>query len=273
MVDESIVWRRYGELVKSAPPKPTARKYRTWKSVVMKDWDHVCERCFKYVDLRSIYKSFLPVPADVLDSNVRKICSGCRRDLHKALMEESSRLERVAAAERAQRVEERRRNMVTALNAKGDLNNIVMIMEEMAWYFRATRYNSLRLVAYTESYRSYGGRSRWYDSDDEDGRSCGGSDDYDYDYEPRMRTRVDSELGKSRALEEWATNRLKAGNFRSPRLDNPGRERPPESLWDRLDGIMREQIQQKYPGSQLHVVEETGQEGAPLIDLSAMELA
>ncbi|KAJ3210720.1 hypothetical protein HDU67_005049 [Dinochytrium kinnereticum] len=94
----------------------------------------------------------------------------------------------------------------------GDLGAIVNIMVEMDWYFRCTEYETLRII---------------HDSDYED-----------YGYR-RRRDHVDSEYGKSRALEEWCKERVSKGIFTLPRFDPDGPDRPPRTLWGKIEAVLK----------------------------------
>ncbi|GAB5586712.1 hypothetical protein Unana1_01612 [Umbelopsis nana] len=109
-------------------------------------------------------------------------------------------------------------------SATGDIDEIVVTMKEMAWYFRCTNYKTSRLV-YEE-----------YDSDDYSDYS-----DYygDYGYRrwgsPRQRVTVNSDLGKRKALNSWVASRIDRGIYTSVHDDPDTDNRPPSSLWQSID--------------------------------------
>ncbi|CAO3664728.1 unnamed protein product [Umbelopsis vinacea] len=107
-------------------------------------------------------------------------------------------------------------------NGHRDVDEIVTTMKEMAWYFRCTDYESLR-VTYEEEY-DYGDRSWGW------GRT------------PRMRSTIDSETGKNLALNKWIRDRI-FDEIYTPVKDDPDNDnRPPTSLWGIINGKWMSQL-------------------------------
>lgn len=107
-------------------------------------------------------------------------------------------------------------------NGHRDVDEIVTTMKEMAWYFRCTDYETLR-VTYEEEY-DYGDRSWGW------GRT------------PRMRSTIDSETGKNLALNKWIRDRI-FDEIYTPVKDDPDNDnRPPMSLWGTINGKWMSQL-------------------------------
>ncbi|KAJ3095417.1 hypothetical protein HDU97_006931 [Phlyctochytrium planicorne] len=207
LADESIAWKKFASKCRTVP-SAKAKKYRTWKSVLAKDWDHICLKCFDYHD-----KRFLLTKAksrDISDDN-SLIYKCCKR--------------RVA--------------LRAALRARGlELRSDSKLCQDFISYGSGTLDGIVTTML--ESYTQY---FSWEDGYDRWGR----------ERKLRHRTRVNSDEEKRRALDEWCRNRVEKQNFRSPSLDPESPDRPPQSLWDRLDQILRAKISEKFPGSELEL--------------------
>ncbi|KAJ3048269.1 hypothetical protein HK097_010726 [Rhizophlyctis rosea] len=57
LVDTNPFWPAVGKRLKVEPPKPRARKYRTWKSLVMPKRSTFCEKCLK--NIRQQHKLYM----------------------------------------------------------------------------------------------------------------------------------------------------------------------------------------------------------------------
>ncbi|KAI9031970.1 pectin lyase fold/virulence factor [Hyaloraphidium curvatum] len=91
-------------------------------------------------------------------------------------------------------------------------DEIVNVMREMDWYFRCTSYEKDRVI--------------WDEEEDKE----------------RPIYWVDSEEGKRIARRSWVAGILDDGLFVLPRVHQPHRNRPPESLWDTLETEITRQV-------------------------------
>ena len=73
VVEGSSIFAKIGITLGLAPPKPKAKLYKTWKSLIFKEKGKYCERCLQHKKLKDL------IQFDNLDSEMRAfLCLSCR---------------------------------------------------------------------------------------------------------------------------------------------------------------------------------------------------
>ncbi|KAJ3098401.1 hypothetical protein HDU97_004029 [Phlyctochytrium planicorne] len=240
-LEDNTLWKKYADKGK-IKPKPNAKKFQTWKQVLVKEWGHLCDRCFNFVDKRSMVSKNKDKDGCYAKTTFSKCCKTCYAVVQQEYKEEKERKREIEMQSYYKDCDERRKILADALQERGlelrsdsrvcesfirgsgKLEEVVTTMIEMNWYFNNTGYSRLRFVP--------------------------DPDHWSY-YSKKPRNKVDAEWGKAVAKAEWCQKRLDQKNFCSPRLDPENEARPPPSLWDGLDQNLSSLIAKYQPGQEL----------------------
>jgi F-box associated protein len=351
IVENHPCWAVTSRRLGLAAPKPRARKYKTWKSMVLRLRGKFCELCMKKsVKCRSLHETNISTylcprcygPAEAVARTQRTAAklSALKRELsgHHFLDQNSvedlmenlpsdakvwvasrsmgedagriaqkivGRLERRSVAVTrlgrgcveteaaiklwvetgsgsfdaiAQIIETRKergdilREMLGAhdltlrsdsalcqdfiMNAKGNAEDIASTMREMDWFFRHTRYETLRYV--------------WDSDDSED--DYGFDSDYGFGYDRQPRRYVDSEHGKRQALAKWVDTLINKHKWELLSAESfteclEPHEIPPPSLHARIVEAIKEKARESISTILSESVPFIASEGGSLQDL------
>ncbi|KAI9309577.1 hypothetical protein BJ944DRAFT_284481 [Cunninghamella echinulata] len=120
---------------------------------------------------------------------------------------------------------------------KGDVDKIAVIMKEMDWYYRCTNYSTYIMQQYEAQSDSND------DSEDNFNFGSGGRRVYWVREGEHERKKISmSDNAKKQSLSEWTTRRTKNNNFQSPRDDEDNDQRPPSTLWNRIDMHLKSEV-------------------------------
>ncbi|KAI9013308.1 hypothetical protein BC832DRAFT_289962 [Gaertneriomyces semiglobifer] len=198
------IWAFIGRRLNLSGPKPKARKYKTWLSLVLTKRGKFCESCFKRCSKPKTFLMGEPALAIATCANCYRTRSIAERQRivdtrYLAIKEDFGVKEGVATgygvdikifaeqAHRRSRLEEalRKHDLILRSDSKlcnsygarneGELEDVVTVMVEMNWFFNHTAYDDLRWFEYFDNDYSSGYDCDYdYDSDYDN--------DYDYDY-------------------------------------------------------------------------------------------
>ncbi|KAJ3299885.1 hypothetical protein HK104_006242 [Borealophlyctis nickersoniae] len=199
LVDAHPVWGKLGRKLHLPPPKPRARVYKTWKSLVMRKRGKFCERCCatKGISQLPLFTGGQAARVFVCPPCAR----GCRKDQLCARLKHFGLQLRNDSRLCESYIEE----------GEGNLDFVVDTMREMSWFFRCTDYERLRICYDDDDWDPDWGLEGDSDSGSEWNSDWGSEWDSDWCStryrEPRCY--IDSDEGKRLAILQWVDDLMK----------------------------------------------------------------